>query len=107
MRRTFFKRPLWCNYLFAYLLLGLGVSLVDVAAGRTGNIVVIVMATISLLAGLSVFACAIGFSIRFVPGTEPPRINACPKCSYNLKGNTSGVCPECGTEVSGKAGQGA
>ncbi len=24
----------------------------------------------------------------------------CPKCSYNLTGNTSGVCPECGTAIS-------
>ena len=23
---------------------------------------------------------------------------ACPNCSYNLRGNTSGKCPECGTE---------
>ncbi|MFN0135001.1 MAG: hypothetical protein ACKVS9_02670 [Phycisphaerae bacterium] len=23
----------------------------------------------------------------------------CPKCSYNLTGNTSGVCPECGTPI--------
>lgn len=23
----------------------------------------------------------------------------CRNCSYNLTGNTSGVCPECGTEV--------
>ncbi len=27
----------------------------------------------------------------------------CPRCSYNLTGNTSGVCPECGTAVAGKA----
>ena len=25
----------------------------------------------------------------------------CPKCRYNLTGNTSGVCPECGTAVAG------
>jgi hypothetical protein len=28
----------------------------------------------------------------------------CPHCSYSLTGNTSGVCPECGTPVAGKAG---
>ncbi len=29
-----------------------------------------------------------------------PRLpNHCPKCGYNLTGNTSGVCPECGTPV--------
>ena len=28
----------------------------------------------------------------------------CIKCGYNLTGNTSGVCPECGTPVVKKAG---
>ncbi len=28
----------------------------------------------------------------------------CRVCSYNLTGNTSGTCPECGTAVAGKAG---
>ncbi len=31
------------------------------------------------------------------------RRNLCPACGYNLTGNTSGVCPECGTAVAGKA----
>ncbi|HEY8749198.1 MAG TPA: hypothetical protein VIM11_14545 [Tepidisphaeraceae bacterium] len=33
---------------------------------------------------------------------RPTRRNiagACPACSYNLKGNTSGTCPECGTPI--------
>ena len=29
------------------------------------------------------------------------RKGLCTKCGYNLTGNTSGVCPECGTEVKG------
>jgi hypothetical protein len=29
----------------------------------------------------------------------------CPICSYNLEGNTSGVCPECGTTVTLPASQ--
>jgi hypothetical protein len=29
--------------------------------------------------------------------------DGCPTCSYNLTGNTSGVCPECGTAVAPKA----
>jgi hypothetical protein len=27
----------------------------------------------------------------------------CPSCGYNLTGNVSGVCPECGTPISKKA----
>ena len=29
----------------------------------------------------------------------------CVKCSYNLTGNTTGVCPECGTKVPGRVAQ--
>ena len=29
----------------------------------------------------------------------PLSCNRCPSCGYNLTGNTSGVCPECGTPV--------
>ena len=32
------------------------------------------------------------------------RIGRCPTCSYDLTGNTSGVCPECGTKINPKAG---
>jgi len=31
------------------------------------------------------------------------RAGECPKCRYNLTGNTSGTCPECGAPVAGKA----
>jgi hypothetical protein len=34
------------------------------------------------------------------------RLGRCPTCSYDLTGNTSGVCPECGTAVAGKLGAG-
>jgi len=27
------------------------------------------------------------------------KIGRCPKCRYNLMGNTSGICPECGTKI--------
>ena len=27
------------------------------------------------------------------------RTGNCPKCNYNLTGNTSGICPECGTPI--------
>jgi hypothetical protein len=31
-------------------------------------------------------------------------LGKCAACSYDLTGNTSGVCPECGRPVAGKAG---
>jgi hypothetical protein len=33
------------------------------------------------------------------------RRNVCSRCLYNLTGNTSGVCPECGVTVTGKVGE--
>ncbi|MCP4590737.1 MAG: hypothetical protein GY842_08330 [bacterium] len=34
---------------------------------------------------------------RFLgPQREPPNLEECPRCGYNLKGNVSGRCPECG-----------
>ena len=29
----------------------------------------------------------------------PPKVGECRKCHYNLTGNESGTCPECGTEI--------
>ncbi len=34
--------------------------------------------------------------------SRPPRIGFCQKCGYNLTGNFSGICPECGTEIGAK-----
>jgi hypothetical protein len=30
---------------------------------------------------------------------QGPRLPRCRKCGYDLRGNTSGTCPECGQEV--------
>jgi hypothetical protein len=35
--------------------------------------------------------------IRFIRGRKPG--DGCPQCGYNLTGNISGVCPECGTPI--------
>ena len=32
-------------------------------------------------------------------GPREPAANACSRCAYNLTGNVSGVCPECGTTI--------
>ena len=34
----------------------------------------------------------------------PCAAGTCSRCGYNLTGNTSGVCPECGTPIAEKAG---
>lgn len=36
---------------------------------------------------------------RFGPDPKEPSPNQCPMCLYDLTGNTSGVCPECGMHL--------
>jgi hypothetical protein len=40
--------------------------------------------------------CPLVWCLRFVTRIEG---SACQKCGYNLTGNTSGICPECGSPV--------
>ena len=54
--------------------------------------------------GISLWTCSVAtvllaaylYRKRFRPLTE----GLCACCSYNLRGNISGVCPECGTAIS-------
>lgn len=43
--------------------------------------------------------CPMG--LLFVRRRHRCRVGHCVKCGYNLTGNISGVCPECGTEIPG------
>ena len=36
--------------------------------------------------------------------THSRSLGRCPTCSYDLTGNTNGVCPECGSALVGKVG---
>lgn len=40
-----------------------------------------------------------GAAFYFHRKARVPGPGHCPKCGYNLAGNTSGVCPECGRAV--------
>jgi hypothetical protein len=105
VRRSIFtavaKRPLWRSYIVAYLLVGAGALLLDVGAAPTRNTVVEAIGGLIAFAGLFVFVAALIYSVRFALGlvATPPKSDACSRCGYNLTGNTSGVCPECGTPV--------
>jgi len=48
-------------------------------------------------------ATPLAFALRSSAFSRPPRAGFC-RCTYNLTGNTSGVCPECGMAVAGKVG---
>jgi hypothetical protein len=45
-----------------------------------------------------------GVTLYLLRPSKPPPNHVCVACGYNLTGNASGVCPECGTAVTGKVG---
>jgi hypothetical protein len=56
-----------------------------------------------LLPGL-VFLCAVVVSLVFHPRdtAKAHRDGICDRCGYDLTGNTSGKCPECGLRIAPK-----
>ena len=76
-RAAYAKRPLWRNYLFAYLLIGVGFSIGSVAVGPTGNRILEDVGTTLLFLwvfGVCVRTCS--FFFWFVAGGKPPRNGA-------------------------------
>ena len=60
-------------------------------------------ATVSLLFIVSAWAgVVVGLRVRLKRAA--PRQGHCATCGYDLTGNTSGRCPECGTPVKANAG---
>ena len=55
-----------------------------------------VVLPIGLLTALTAVLPTAGLLRRLRRGTKTP---VCPRCYYNLTGNTSGTCPECGTAI--------
>jgi hypothetical protein len=63
--------------------------------GLTAFIVLVPVAL--LIIGMTALIRAIVYRIVLWP--PPPRPGACEACGYDLTGNVSGVCPECGRTV--------
>jgi hypothetical protein len=96
IRRRVLKRPLWRNYLTAYLLIGGGFILGDVAGAPPANRVLEVAGATIGCAGLLVFISAVAHSIWSVLRKKKPAHGICLKCGYDLRA-TPDRCPECGT----------
>jgi hypothetical protein len=64
--------------------------------------VVLLRCLASLLATWSALAF---LCLRKYRPARPGRPGVCARCSYDLTGNVSGVCPECGAEVARVAGE--
>ena len=47
---------------------------------------------------LGPFLCSLATIVFFRRARRPPR-GRCVECGYDLQGNISGVCPECGTRI--------
>jgi hypothetical protein len=56
-------------------------------------------AVLIILAVLFAFYPALAFIRGPLRRRRRPRKGLCIKCGYDLTGNESGICPECGTEV--------
>ena len=54
---------------------------------------------VALAAGILLSACVWGLIAARIFSTFADVSHLCHKCNYNLTGNVSGVCPECGEQV--------
>ena len=44
-------------------------------------------------------AIALSLAVALIPSRKPRAPNQCDSCGYDLTGNVSGICPECGTPI--------
>lgn len=80
-------------WLYLPLDFGLSVEHLDLIVWRGVGLFRVPLWMIILLSGTGAI-----FMLR-ARRRERARIGSCSACRYNLTGNTSGVCPECGTPV--------
>jgi hypothetical protein len=62
------------------------------------------LAEVNVPLWMPVLALSVLPFVRVLQGFRRVRSGCCLTCGYSLTGNTSGVCPECGTPVPQKAG---
>lgn len=58
----------------------------------------VVAVPIGLIVTLAVGFVTLPFAVLLCATDRPPTA-ACPACAYDLEGNLTGVCPECGAEL--------
>ena len=55
--------------------------------------------SLALLVALAVGIGVYSFIVVALPVKSPPPVGRCRRCGYDLRGNVSGVCSECGKRV--------
>jgi hypothetical protein len=84
---------IWLRNAWMPVLLLLGISAGLINGDWCPASILIVLALIGVLDEVVVRMAALG---------ERPPMPSCHRCGYDLTGNTSGTCPECGTPVSSR-----
>jgi len=97
MAKKQFRRPFWCSYVTAYVAIGIGVTIFDASAHPGGDVILKFFGLLLTMGGIIVFVSALSYSLKFVLLRKLPVRRFCRSCGYNLRGNVTGVCPECGT----------
>ncbi len=96
--RSYRVASLWAALIVA--LLSAFIGLLDIIQHGPTNFMSLCFD--SLMLGILGLAIAFLVGILFVlyhRWTKPIPVGCCQSCSYNLTGNTSGICPECGTAI--------
>lgn len=65
-RKRFLARPFWRDYVVAYVLIGVGFTMVDIGASQrepSQRLLVLIPALTLCALGLLVFFCAVGWSL--------------------------------------------
>jgi hypothetical protein len=57
----------------------------------------LILLMLAVLPGYALVVAGVVIAVRRYTRKPPPGF--CQNCGYNLKGNVSGACPECGTDI--------
>jgi len=97
------RRAQWCS--LASFLLMTGFFMIQQTFHGAGPGVFSILQAIGLL----IMACGVGYMVLFESITPPSEYQArllfredpghCGRCEYDLTGNTTGICPECGWQL--------
>lgn len=90
---------------FGFLAAVFAAGTLVITIPRAGNELImlwIILAPVTAGGALALVVTSLVLFVRSVRAKEPPEPEAgtlCPACQYDLTGNVSGRCPECGQEV--------